>query len=152
MEPESGNNEGHRHQPEQRRAILDQAEASFPHQQPYHKRHRECPPWEADSGKYLERETNSSKLGHQDHERDEHGSEEDKEKEGKPETFTYGIDDRMLAYRRQPARHLDQENETKSSQHDWPQQLVPELRSGLGGCRHRPDLQKAANGGDDPER
>src|SRR6185503_18228557 len=143
--------EGDGYKTEQRRAVLDKTEGALPHQEPNHDRDRKCPPPEADSTQDLERKPNSAQLRDQDEEGHGDNAEHHDREEWKSKSFAGGIDNGVLAHRRQAARHLDEKDQADRSEQNRPQKLVAVVRARLRGGDNRPDLEESSDAGNDAE-
>src|SRR2546423_13402470 len=116
MQLDRGDDEANRNESEERGAVLDQAEAAFPHQKPDDQRYWQCPPREADSSQYLQRETDSAQLSDEHQERDDGDSHEHNEEEGKPKSLAQRVHDGVLADCGKSPGHLDQENQANRAE------------------------------------
>ena len=99
----------------------------------------------------MERHGYAPDFSGEDEEVDEEHDEERRQEGVEAETLAYGIGDRMVAHRREAARHLDEEGEAHDAEHDRPDERVAVARSRLNGGRQRAGLEESADAGDHTE-
>ena len=143
--------EAERDEAEHRRPVLDDLQRPGPDHQPRDEHDRDREDADRPAGDELERQADAAQLRGEHHEVDDQLQATRDDREVEPERFAHGVGERVFRDGGETARHLGEEDETDGREGERPDQLEAKRGAAVGARRDRPDLEEAADAGDDAE-